>query len=54
MAKLIINEVMDKPFKTPTPREKNYKFDKTFCSQCGRSFGPGNSGYSHCNSHKGK
>lgn len=24
---------------------------ETFCSQCGRKFGPGNEGYSHCSDH---
>jgi len=28
------------------------KFDKTYCSQCGAEFGPGDSGYSHCDQHK--
>lgn len=28
------------------------KFEKTFCSQCGKSFGPGDSGYSHCHQHR--
>jgi hypothetical protein len=27
------------------------KFDKTYCSQCGGEFGPGDSGYSHCDQH---
>ena len=27
------------------------KFEETFCSQCGKSFGPGDSGYSHCEDH---
>ena len=27
------------------------KFEETFCSQCGESFGPGDSGYSHCKDH---
>jgi hypothetical protein len=27
------------------------KFAKTFCSQCGGEFGPGDSGYSHCADH---
>lgn len=31
----------------PTPR-----FAQTFCSQCGRSFGPGNHGFSSCRSHR--
>ena len=29
------------------------RFDKTYCSQCGGEFGPGDSGYSHCDQHKG-
>lgn len=29
------------------------KFDKTYCSQCGGEFGPGNSGFSHCADHTG-
>lgn len=32
---------------TPTP-----KFEKTYCSRCGGEFGPGDSGYSHCDQHK--
>lgn len=27
------------------------KFDKTYCSNCGREFGPGDHGYSHCENH---
>lgn len=27
------------------------KFVKTYCSQCGGEFGPGDSGYSHCSDH---
>ena len=27
------------------------KFDKTFCSQCGGEFGPGDHGFSHCENH---
>jgi hypothetical protein len=30
------------------------KFDKTFCSQCGQEFGPGDHGFSHCSDHQGK
>lgn len=30
----------------------NSKFEQTFCSQCGGSFGPGDSGYSHCVDHQ--
>lgn len=29
------------------------KFPYTYCSQCGESFGPGNHGFSECESHKG-
>jgi hypothetical protein len=32
----------------------HYRFDKTFCSQCGGEFGPANNGYSDCKSHEGK
>lgn len=28
------------------------KFDKTHCSQCGGEFGPGDSGFSHCDQHE--
>lgn len=27
------------------------KFKETFCSQCGGAFGPGDSGFSHCDQH---
>ena len=27
------------------------KFEKTYCSSCGRQFGPGDHGYSHCEDH---
>ena len=33
---------------TPTPR-----FDNVFCSECGRDFGPGDNGFSHCRNHAG-
>lgn len=29
------------------------KHPMVYCSQCGRGFGPGNHGFSHCSSHKG-
>lgn len=29
------------------------RFNEVFCSQCGRSFGAGNYGYSSCKDHKG-
>lgn len=29
------------------------KFDKTFCSNCGGEFGPGDHGFSHCENHPG-
>ena len=37
----------------PAPREVSYipKFPQTYCSQCGGSFGAGDSGYSHCVDH---
>jgi hypothetical protein len=30
------------------------KFENVYCSQCGREFGPGNHGYSHCKDHKNR
>lgn len=27
------------------------RFSNVYCSQCGREFGPGNSGFSHCRDH---
>jgi len=30
-----------------------YKFKTTYCSSCGATFGPGNSGFSHCRDHEG-
>ena len=27
------------------------RFEKTYCSQCGGEFGPGDHGYSHCTDH---
>lgn len=29
-------------------------FDAVSCSQCGQSFGPSTSGYSHCHHHQGR
>ncbi len=31
--------------------EKAPRFEKTHCSSCGGEFGPGDSGYSHCDQH---
>lgn len=28
-----------------------FKFRETYCSQCGEEFGPGDSGFSHCDQH---
>lgn len=30
------------------------RFDKTYCSQCGGEFGPGDEGFSHCEDHAGQ
>jgi hypothetical protein len=35
----------------PVAAPATWKFDKTYCSQCGGEFGPGNHGYSHCAGH---
>lgn len=29
------------------------KYDDVWCSNCGQGFGPGNNGFSHCESHAG-
>jgi len=34
-------------------RGGSMKFEKTFCSQCGKALGPGSSGVSHCSDHSG-
>ncbi|MBU0944482.1 MAG: hypothetical protein KKE53_08515 [Proteobacteria bacterium] len=34
------------------PDEDAPRFPHTYCSQCGGEFGPGNHGYSHCESHR--
>ncbi|KVU48195.1 hypothetical protein WK69_10825 [Burkholderia ubonensis] len=28
------------------------RFPRTYCSQCGQCFGPGNGGFSHCSDHR--
>lgn len=30
------------------------RFEKTSCSQCGREFGPGDHGFSHCDHHQNR
>jgi hypothetical protein len=30
------------------------KYEKTYCSECGNEFGPGDHGYSHCSDHSEK
>ena len=30
------------------------RFDNVWCSNCGRDFGPGDHGFSHCESHGGR
>ncbi len=42
-------EVPQDPTPTPSP-----KFSRVSCSNCGGQFGPGDHGYSHCESHAGK
>jgi hypothetical protein len=37
----------------PSCRERRPRFAETFCSSCGRGFGPGNHGFSHCSDHAG-
>ncbi len=33
-------------------KAKKTRFAKVYCSQCGQCFGPGESGFSHCNDHR--
>jgi uncharacterized OB-fold protein len=33
---------------------KAARFPVTYCSNCGKAFGPGDHGFSHCKNHKGK
>ena len=35
-------------------KKKWFKFKMVYCSHCGRGFGPGDQGYSHCEHHRGK
>lgn len=42
-----LNEHLAVQPEKPAPR-----FAETFCSQCGKSFGPGDSGFSHCEHHQ--
>lgn len=39
------------PFVRTQPNESEPRFQETFCSQCGGKFGPGDSGFSHCDQH---
>jgi len=32
---------------------REYKFENVSCSSCGEDFGPGDNGFSHCESHSG-
>jgi hypothetical protein len=32
--------------------QKSPRFANTYCSQCGQNFGPGDSGFSHCEDHR--
>jgi len=40
-----------KPVETAPSQGKQHPM--VYCSQCGRGFGPGNHGFSHCGNHKG-
>jgi len=39
---------------TNAPAVVRHLFENVSCSQCGRDFGPGNHGYSHCSDHTGR
>ena len=36
------------------PEPAKHRFNNVSCSQCGREFGPGNFGFSHCSDHSGE
>ena len=42
-----------KEWVTRSFEDLKYKFDRVHCSQCGGEFGPRDSGFSHCEDHKG-
>jgi regulator of replication initiation timing len=48
----MIDDIARSAFSTPQSPSLP-KFAETFCSQCGGAFGPGDSGYSHCDQHLG-
>ena len=41
------------PVKRSCTKDTKAKFKNVWCSSCGEDFGPGDSGFSHCESHKG-
>jgi hypothetical protein len=51
----MIDDIARSAFSTPQspslPNIGEHKFAETFCSHCGGAFGPGDSGYSHCDQH---
>jgi hypothetical protein len=52
---MIVKENSSSPLRAETAgapgQPKAPKFEKTYCSQCGGSFGPGDGGFSHCSDH---
>lgn len=46
-----LNTLIEEDTVTKKPQ---FKFEHTYCSQCGQVFGPGDHGYSHCIDHMGK
>lgn len=49
------HRLKNSPFKRSAAVVLNVsRFSETYCSQCGKRFGPGNEGYSHCDAHEGK
>ena len=46
------DKAMAAAFAAEFERKKQYKFGNVTCSQCGGEFGPGDTGFSHCENHK--
>ena len=48
--KIVDNLLEDEP---SNGKKKTPRYQMVYCSQCGEGFGPGDHGFSHCESHKG-
>lgn len=46
---ILLNGLLELTHKVEESMEPRYK--EVYCSQCGKEFGPGDCGYSHCEDH---